>query len=47
MAAVAPRLEGRAASRAEAALRRLTSPVPRGVAADRDAFFAEIAAAAA
>ena len=47
VAAVAPRLDGRAASRAESALRRLTAPAPRDVVADRSAFFAEIAAAAA
>ena len=47
VAAVAPRLEGRAASRAEAALMRLTTPVPRDVTADRSAFLAEMAEAAA
>ena len=47
VAAVAPRLEGRAASRAEAALRRLTTPVPRDVTADRSAFLAEMAEVAA
>ncbi len=47
VAAVAPRLEGRAASRAEAAMMRLIKPVPGDVTADRSAFLAEMAEAAA
>ena len=43
VADVAPRLEGRAAARAEDALKRLTTPVPRDVAADRSAFLAAMA----
>ncbi len=47
VADVAPRLDGRAAARAEAAMMRLTTPVPRDVAADRSAFLAEMARAIA
>ena len=47
VAAVAPQLDGRAASRAEAALRRLTTPASRDVTADRTAFLAEMAEAGA
>ena len=47
VADVAPRLDGRAASRAEAAMMRLTTPVPRDVTADRNAFLAEMARAVA
>ena len=47
VAAVAPRLEGRAAARAEAAMTRLATPMPRDDAADRSAFLAEMAEAGA
>ena len=47
VAAVAPRLDGRAAARAEAAMMHLSTPVPRDVTADRSAFLAEMAEAGA
>ena len=47
VAAAAPRLEGRAAARAEQAFLRLSTPEPRDVTADLGAYLAEMAEAGA